>query len=125
MNFKELVILATTLCYSMCHPGTMSRTLPSELPPRPDVLNCSAAHIRANSTICDVVEFPLKMHHDWIVTLFVFFFVLLVGMLFAFWYYRKRKGHELCTSCQCCWLSVFIILIYVFCVLYVFRNIKK
>eukprot|EP00111_Clytia_hemisphaerica_P001967 TCONS_00005536-protein len=55
--------------------------------------------------LCETpISVRLKKESDlgWIVTTVVCIFVVVLGVIFAVWYYRKRKGRELCTQKQCC-----------------------
>ena len=66
-------------------------------------------------------EAPVKKGYsksfELIVTLVVCFFVVLIGVVFSVWYYRKRKGIEMCSQgqcCCCCFISVVIIVLGIF-----------
>lgn len=48
-----------------------------------------------------------KKNMEWIYTLSISLFIVVLGALFAVWYYKKRKGVEMCSRTKC-WCSFVI-----------------
>jgi len=70
---------------------------------------------------CEAVIEASSNDLDWVITLSVCLFVVGIGIVFAVWYYRKRKGFQLCSKGQCCCCCFLLI---AFCILGLFFMLR-